>query len=192
MREATALIFDEFAVAYRRGEAPDVVAYLERAGDEADVLADAIDRFLVAVPAREPSEEEAVRLQARIAGEPPLLRMRVRRALTRDAVVDALVQRLDLDPATRDKVGRYYHRLETGGLDPAPVSARVWEVLSALLSASAPRLADFSPRRVEVAEAYLRMQDAPELAASPGALLEPVATAPDEPDEVDRLFTGTS
>ena len=36
MNEATATLFDEFATAYRRGEAPDVLAYLERAGDDSD------------------------------------------------------------------------------------------------------------------------------------------------------------
>jgi hypothetical protein len=60
MNEATALLFDEFAVRYRRGERPYVLEYLDRAGDDRDALADLIDRFLEAVPARSPSEEEVV------------------------------------------------------------------------------------------------------------------------------------
>lgn len=188
-------LFDEFAVAYRRGERPDVGAYLARVaeGAERDGLADLIDRFLQASPAREPSEEEVVLLQARLESEPPLLLLRLRRALTRAAIVDALVGRLDVDPQKRDKVAAYYHRLEVGTLDPEPVDRRVWDVLAELLRANAQRLASLGQPTGSapvVAPAYHRVQDAPELAAPP-ALMDRVAF-PEEPDEVDRLFTGTS
>ena len=51
-------------------------------------------------------------------GRPPLLALRTQRALKRDDVVDSLVDELGLDRAKRKKVERYYHRLETGLLDP--------------------------------------------------------------------------
>jgi hypothetical protein len=80
--------------ACRRGERPDVLEYLDRAGDDRDALADLIDRFLEAVPARSPSEEEVVLMEARLSSEPPILVLRRRRALARDAVVDAPVRAL--------------------------------------------------------------------------------------------------
>ena len=60
MNPTIATLFDEFATAYRRGDAPDVLDYLGRAGGDADALADLIDRFLRAVPARASTEEEIV------------------------------------------------------------------------------------------------------------------------------------
>ena len=139
-------LFDEFAVAYRRGERPDVDAFLARAGEgERDGLAELIDRFLAAAPARESSEEEIVLMQARLESEPPLLLLRHRRALGRAAVVDGLVRALGLDRAKRGKVGRYYHELETGILDPEPVDGRVWDALSDLLRANTRALAALRP-----------------------------------------------
>jgi hypothetical protein len=190
VNEATAMLFDEFATAYRRGDSPDVLAYVERAGADADALADLIDRFLEAVPAREPTEEEIVLAHARLEHEPPLLALRVRRAITRETVIDALVSTLGLDPAKRTKVAGYYHRLETGTLDPEPVDARVWDVLSEALRANVRRLASFRPPPLATAEAaYLRRADQPQPAID---YLHTWAVEPPEPDEVDRLFTGSS
>lgn len=181
-------IFDEFAVAYRRGEGPDVSEYLERAGGDRDALAGLIDRFLQAVPAREPSEEEVVLMQARLDHEAPLLVLRRRRKLGRQAVVDTLLRALGLDPAKREKVAGYYHELETGLLDPAPVDRSVWEALSDLLRANTRALAGPGSPPPTAAVAYRRF-DADfvleERAAPPVPLDE-------GPDEVDRLFTGMS
>jgi len=112
------LLFDEFATRYKRGERPDVGEYLERAGLERGDLGRLIDRFLEAVPAREPTPEEIVLMQAQLEQQPPILLLRLRRKLSRDAVVSALVTTLGVDPAKSKKVGGYYHRLETGLLDP--------------------------------------------------------------------------
>jgi hypothetical protein len=181
-------LFDEFALAYRRGERPDVGAYLERApeGAERDDLAGLIDRFLQAVPAREPSEEEVVLLQARLESEPPLLVLRLRRALSRRAVVDALVGRLGLDPAKRTKVGRYYHELEVGLLDPEPVDRSVWDALADVLGANAQRLAALRPPPLEMEPAF-RAADA---SVTPRRLTIPSAPPKEWPDEIDRLFLG--
>jgi hypothetical protein len=181
-------LFDEFALAYRRGARPDVGAYLERApeGAERDDLAGLIDRFLQAVPAREPSEEEVVLMQARLEQEPPLLVLRLRRALGRDAIVDALISRLGLDPAKRGKVWRYYHELETGLLDPDPVDRSVWDVLADVLRANAQRLAALRPPPFRMEPAFR--------AADASFRVEKLAVRPaqpdERPDEIDRLFLG--
>jgi hypothetical protein len=194
-------LFDEFALAYARGERPDVGAYLERAseGPERDDLATLLDRFLQAMPARAPSEEEVVLLQARLENEPPLLLLRVRRALTREAVVDALVGRLRLDPAKEEKVDGYYHRLETGLLDPKPVSRRVWDVLADVLEANVRALAGLRPEPLPEPATLYRRATGMELherlvtSSHVGAVPEKPEQEPAEgPDEIDRLFTGSA
>jgi hypothetical protein len=189
MNEATALLFDEFAVRYRRGERPDVLDYLDRAGDERDALADLIDRFLEAAPARKTSEEEVVLVEARLSSEPPILVLRRRRALARDTVVDALVRALGLDPSKRSNVGRYYHELETGLLDPAPVDSSVWTALAEFLRANVRALADFRPPPLSAPVARRSMDSGWVLAER---LSAPATAAEEAQDEVDRLFTGST
>jgi hypothetical protein len=185
------LLFDEFAVRHARGEAPDVRSYLAQAGDEREALGRMLDRFLESAPSRRATEEEVVLLQARAEQEPPLVVLRQRRRLGRQAVVDGLVRMLALDPARLDKVGRYYHELEVGLLDPNGVSRRVWASLRELLGADVESLAGArrrpEPPAAAAAVAYLRMSD--EVVVHPSvAHTELVARA--EPDEIDRLFTG--
>jgi len=199
---STATLFDEFATAYRRGDAPDVLDYLGRAGGDADALAELIDRFLRAVPARASTEEEIVLMQARLEHEPPLLVLRQRRRLTRDAVVSALVGALGLDTAKSAKVKGYLSDLEVGVLDPKPVDRTVWDALTSILNANVRILAGLRPpppaapaiayRRLATESArYLaswdegvpdKLEIAPDLVSEPG----------DELDEVDRLFTGNA
>lgn len=201
MNPSTAALFDEFTTAYRRGEAPDVLAYLERAGDDADAFAELVDRFLVAVPAREPTEEEVVLMQARRERDPALLVLRLRRRLTRDAVVGALVTALGLDFSTSGKVRRYYSDLEVGVLDPKPVDRKVWDALGRILDANVRMLAGLRPPPPAApAVAYMRVRDESakylaswdegpnEPAVTPELESEPVP----ERDEVDRLFTGSA
>ena len=199
MNPSPATLFDEFTTAYRRGEAPDVLAYLERAGDDADAFAELVDRFLVAVPAREPTEEEIVLMEARREQEPALLVLRQRRRLTRDAVVAALVSALDLDASKSGKVRGYYSDLEVGVLNPKPVDRRVWDALGRIFDANVRILAGLRPPSPAApAVAYMRVSDdsatylaswdegATEVAATRELESQPV---PDR-DEVDRLFTG--
>ncbi len=180
-------LFDEFATAYLRGDAPDVRAYLERAGGERDDLGRMLDRFLAAVPAREPTEEEVVAVTARIDQQPPIFALRLRRALSRERVVEVLVAKLGLDPRKTDKVAGYYHELEVGTLDPEPVDRQVWDVLAELLTANVRALAGL-PRELPAAPAVAAYYREPTM-----ALEERVAAArPEspEPDEIDRLFRG--
>lgn len=189
LNEATALVFDEFAVRYRRGERPDVVAYLDHAGEDRAALTDLIDRFLEAVPAHVTSEEEVVLMEARSSSEPPILALRRSRALTRDAVVDALVRALELEPGERSRFARYYHELETGLLDPAPVDSSVWVVLAESLRATVRALADFRPPPLTALDARRGMDSGWVLAER---LSAPAIAADEIPDEVDRLFTGSA
>jgi hypothetical protein len=193
-------LFDEYATRYLRGEQPDAREYLERApeGVERDDLAGLLDRFLAAAPARAPSEEETVLMEARLEQEPPLLVLRRRRKLTREAVVSALVGRLGLDPAKGDKVGGYYHELETGLLDPEPVDRSVWDVLGDVLTANVRALAGLRPEPPpELALRYMRGADGLVLQESVVstdrfALRAKLEKAAEGPDEVDRLFTGSA
>ena len=186
MAEDVSRLFDEYAVAYRRGERPDARAYLERAGAARGELADLIDAFLTRAPAPAPDEATVALMEAWAAGEPPLLALRVRRGLRREAVVEALIAALGLAPGKRAKVARYYHELESGLLDPAGVSRRVFEALAETLQARAPDLQSWRARPPEPAAAFLR---APEPVAAP--LAAPAPAQPEEAwDEVDELFRG--
>ncbi len=64
-------LFDDYAVRYARGEHPDPVPYLERAGDHAGELARMLDAFLQWAPPPSPDEAAVTLMQAWLAGEPP-------------------------------------------------------------------------------------------------------------------------
>ncbi len=199
MNPTTATLFDEFATAYRRGDAPDILDYLGRAGDDADALAELVDRFLRAVPARAATEEEIVLMEARLEQEPPLLLLRQRRRLTREAVVGALITALGLDTAKSAKVKGYYSDLEVGVLDPKPVDRTVWDALTSILNANVSILAGLRPPPPPAAAAaYRRRLFGIDLRASVtpvGASAEPMhadVERDSEHDEVDRLFTGNA
>ena len=186
MPELIPALFDEYASAYARGERPQAPAFLERAGVQADELALLLDGFLAAAAVPEPDEETVAMIGAWLAGDPPLLDLRVRRGVRVDEVVEGLVRGLGLAATGRGKVKRYYQRLEGGLLDPAAVSKRVWAELDRLLGPSATDLAAFRPPPAP-AVAFLRAPP-----ASPGEALPSlaVADAASEPeDEIDRLFT---
>ena len=119
--------------------------------------------------------------------QPPVLVLRLRRKLRREAIVAALVERLGLDPAKSRKVAGYYADLEVGVLDPEPVDRRVWDVLADVLEANVRALAGLRLPPLATEAAYHRVQDAPELAMQ--AALMQTALSAEEPDDVDRLFT---
>ena len=189
------LLFDEYAMRYVRGEGPDVREYLARAGAEREALGRLIDRFLEAAPARQPTEEELVLLAASVERQPPILVLRLRRGLNRQSVVGALVRALGLDPAKQPKVAGYYHRLESGLLDPEPVDVSVWDALRELLGANVRSLAGLPAAGLPApAVKFHRLPNADfSHEAAPPELPEVREPAElEEPDEIDRLFTGAS
>ena len=187
MADEVMRLFDDFAARFARGERPDAREYLAQARDGADELAALIDRFLETVPPPPPDEDALVAVEAWLAGEPPLLELRKRRGVKVDGVVDALVDQLSLDRAKRAKVKRYYQQLETGLLDPARVSGRVFDALSETLHARVRDALTWRPRPSALEGTYLRadaMADVRMLAHGPAA---PELA---ERDEIDKLFTG--
>jgi hypothetical protein len=185
--EQVAQLFAEYADAYARGERPLAEEYLARAGEQADELAGLLERFVQATPAREPDAETVALTEAWLTGEPPLVVLRASKGVRVDEVVDALVERLGLDPAKRAKVKRYYQRLEGGLLEPSRVSRKVWKVLTSLIGPRSEELAAWNVRPAMMAEAaFLR---AAEPAAAP---LQVVGPRDEPPDDIDRLFLGES
>lgn len=191
MSERLDALLDDYAARFARGESPDVRDYVERAGDEGPALAGLIDRFLQAAPPPAPRAEHVAMFEAWLAGETPLLELRRRRGRTREAVVDALMGRLELDPAKREKVAEHYHRLESGLLRVGRVDERVVAVIARALDARPGDLAFLAPRHRPEALGFAREAE-PRAAALHRALaappLEPLADREREPDEVDRLF----
>lgn len=171
---------------YARGEEPDPVLYLDRAGDDADALAEMIDRFLQWVPPPAPDEVAVALMQAWLAGEPPLRELRVERGLRVDDVVRQLSAEFDIDVAHVAKLRRYFQRLERGALDAGRVDRRVFETLAAALQTSASTLRSWAgaPRGAQTAAPAYRGDREPTVAPA-------VPLVGDEGwDEVDELFLG--
>jgi hypothetical protein len=147
-----------------------------------DELARLIDAFLARAPAPALDEQAVELFEAWQAGESPLLRLRTARGVTRDAVVATLVRTLGLDAKTKDKVGRYYHELESGLLEPERVDRRVWNVLAETLGVRLTDLVAWRPARLEVpAAAFPR-------AARPMMAMRVPEPCHEPEDEIDRLF----
>ena len=182
-------LFDEFAAAYARGERPSLDDYLARAGEDAGELARLADAWLERAPAPPAREDSVELLDAFLAGEPGLVALRARRGLRVDDVVDALLGKLSLDVAKRDKVKRLYQQLEGGLLDPGRVSAKVWGVVRDVVGPAAEEAARWGGRPL-AAEAVFSRADAlyRTAAAAPPPLAKRAAPADEQPDEIDRLF----
>lgn len=123
-----------------------------------------------------------------------LPRLRDAAQLRRSELVRRLSDRLGV-AGREEKVARYYHEMEQGRLDPSGVSDRLLAALAELVGTTAERLRE--------AGRGLRVADEPPAgatfarAASPAEEhLDAIAASPrvsgagEEPDEVDRLFTG--
>lgn len=193
------LLFDEFAASYVRGDRPDVRAFLARAGGGADELARLIDRFVRAVPAPEPSEDDVAVMRARLEGEPGLLALRIRRRQRVDDVVADLAERLSVDDLPRLK--RYYQRLEGATLDPRRIDQRVWDALRGLFATNVRAIVrPVTTTGGASAMAYYRRAGTPPDAGLLASLSAPdgdvrSAAVPPDPDpadrdELDRLFLG--
>jgi hypothetical protein len=180
-------LFDEYAIRYARGEQPDPVAYFERAGDNADALAQILDGFLQWAPPPTPDEIALTLMQAWLTGEPPLRELRVKRGLRVEDVVGQLSAQFDVDLAHTAKLRRYFQRLERGALDVGRVDGRVLETLATVLQTSASTLRSWASAplggQVSAAPAY-RGEREPIVAPA-------LPLGEDEGwDEVDELFLG--
>lgn len=181
MRDETSRLFDEFAAEFARGGEPDLRTYLARAGDEAPVFARLADAFLAGSAPPAPDPERVELMRAWVQGEPPLLELRKARKLKRADLVARLTALLGLAPEREEKVGRYYHELEAGLLEPRGVDARVWEALRQLFDTDVREAARWRPAPIRAEPAFrLSESSRPPLAAAPAGQAEP--------DEVDRLF----
>ena len=181
MRETTLQLFDEFAASFSGGSDPDLREFMARAGDEAAVLAQLVDRFLSGSEPPPPAPERVELMRAWVRGEPPILELRKARKLKRGELVSRLTGSLGLSSDREPKVARYYHELESGLLEPRGVDSRVWEALASVLGTDVRALARWRPAPVEAAPAYRLSQ--PQMDAQYAPAREPA-----EEDEVDRLF----
>lgn len=126
-------LLEEFAARRARGERPDPLDYVARAGDRGAEMGDLLDRWLMTAPAPPPAPEIVTMMAALLHDEPPLLALRHRRALTLDTVAAGLVRRLDLPAAATPRVRALYQRLEGGRIELGAVALRLRHALAGIL-----------------------------------------------------------
>ena len=151
-------LFEEYVGRFAGGERPDLREYLARAGESREELAQLVDRFLQWAEAPEPDEDAVAITQAWIEGEAPLVALRVRRGLKREAVVAAVMERFSLGVGTREKVARRYHELETGQLDVRRVDPALVSELATLFKARVADLLAWKPQPLAAEAAYYRAE----------------------------------
>jgi hypothetical protein len=200
----------EYIEEHRSGGEADPRSYLERVeGAERSELAALIDAYLSRAPRQEwdPTAYEhsrAPELVEALAGSlqgasglwPSLLpRLRNRARVARAELVAELAARLGAE-GQREKVGRYYHQMETGQLPAQGVSDSVLEALGQIVGQSRDALRRageaFGPGAGPAPEAQAFARAAPAPARSPAGAdaEEPPEASAGEWDEVDRLFRG--
>jgi hypothetical protein len=199
-------LFDRFRAAYRSGEAADPRSFLdELSGSDRRELEALIDAFLERAPSEPYTPEAFARfrqrperarlrdaLDARLAEtwETLLPAARNEAQITRASLVRRLAEALGVADR-EDRVGAYYHRMETGRLPAAGVSDRVLTALGEIVGVSAARLRaagrTLRPEPPAAGGAVFARTAAPAPAAAPPPA---PARAPAERDEVDELFTG--
>lgn len=181
--DALVELMEEFAARRARGERPDPLDYVARAGDRGDDMRELLDRWLTAAPPPPPAPEVVTMMAALLRDEPPLLALRHRHALTLDAMAQGLVRRLGLAPTTAPRVRALYQRLEGGRIDLASVGRRLRDALADILGVDQRDIiaARASPQGPVFARGPEGWHDALE------ALPRDSLPGPDSP-EVDELF----
>src|SRR4051794_37368004 len=201
----------QFIAEFEAGRAPDPREYLARVeGADQRRLEEVLDAYLeqaprrrfdaeafAASPARTLSDDLAQSLQGR-AGTWPVVLPRLRHAarLRRSELVARLAASLGVADR-EEKVGRYYHEMERGLLEPRGVSDRVLDVLAALLGTTRERLradaASGFPGAPPASDALFARTARPdaESRAAMGAPASPSGPPPDAGgEEVDALSRG--
>jgi len=213
-------LFDEYRQAHRSGGDANPHPYLERlAGTDRAELAALIDGYLARAPGREWdaaafADSRAKELTDRIAGgwgepEPQaesegwrelLPRLRNAAKIKRADLVARLAEAIGA-PEQTEKVAAYYHQMETGKLPSEGVSDTVLDALGRIVGESAERIrragsvigagGDEGDVTTGVAFARKAVHDPTYVDASQATSVEAVvASAGDEDDTVDQLFTG--
>jgi hypothetical protein len=199
-------LLNEYKQAHRAG-AGDPRPFLSRApaADRA-VLAALIEGYLENAPRREFAREEfldspaapvAEGIERSLAGAgglwPALLpRLRVQARTKRADLVRELAARLGAE-SQQDKVAGYYHQMEQGLLPADGVSDTVLEALGKIVGVAGESLRKAGslpapgPLRMDEAAVFTRMTQASQADPTPQA----ARSAPEEWDEVDRLFRGS-
>lgn len=136
-------LFEEFARRYHRGEHPDPIAYLLRAGSDADALTGMIDAFLILAPTPMPDAQLVAALTAWARGDAPMVTLRHGRHLTIDAVVAHLRDALEIPERLVGHLKDLYQRLEGGLLDASRIDRRVLTALAEILGVPTTLLVPF-------------------------------------------------
>lgn len=200
-------LFVEFADSHNAGQDPSVEDYLRRAGSHADDLRGMIRGFLAA---RQDLRARAAGAKQRVfdaiaqlgpspqAQAEPLHQMlaaleeqkRLEARCTRAAIVEQIARQARVPEPLYPKFRRCYHRLKNGRIHPRGVAPRLLAAIAScfgvplrgLLRAAAATL----PAEGVPAAQFTRLE-------GPTAPAEPPhtqASAPTEPDAVDRMFFG--
>ena len=177
--EAVEMLFDEWVERFRRGERPDPQEYLRRSGAARNELLALIDAYLVAAPRPEPDPELVDLAAAWMRGESPLVVLRARRGVTRDAALNAIASEFALSEAQRPALRTRFHELEAGLLDPAVLSDRLVALLAQLLATTEDVVRSWRPRQLRATPAYRAEAAAPMIASM---------RIPEYDEQVDTLF----
>jgi hypothetical protein len=186
-------LMEELADQDRRKLAVLIEGYLEHVARPQDWEAEA---FKGSVADRAMQRVEDAWTQAAVEQASELVRLRNERHITREDLVTRLADALGVSGA-RAKVASYYHRLERGLLPTDGVSGRVWDTLAGLLGTTSDSLREAAsstgPADEVTGAAYARLATSDREYDETDAAAEGMASSgalPEEPDEVDRLFTG--
>jgi hypothetical protein len=199
-------LLNEYKQAHRAGSG-DPRPFLSRApAEDRAVLAALIEGYLENAPRREYTPDElldspaapvAEGIQRSLAGAaglwPALLpRLRVQARTKRADLVRELAARLGAE-SQQDKVAGYYHQMEQGLLPADGVSDTVLDALGKIVGVAGESLRKAGslpapgPLRMDDAAVFTRMTKASQADPAPAA----AESAPEEWDEVDRLFRGS-
>jgi transcriptional regulator with XRE-family HTH domain len=203
-------VLSEFIDAWNAGRRPDVDEYIARVpGEEQVVFGEELATFLTFAPTPEYSDHALTAIKAEIAAagdeeRRPLFAALLRRlrehfGLTTTDLADNLIETLELTAQQTPKAASYLDRLETGSLEPARVSRRVFVALAHVFGVSEQGLEDAADRsawaltgRATAAPVFRADEDAAARAERHLEVLADALAAPggSHRDEVDELFLG--